>query len=294
MRVTQSAAAAEVAAAEAAATAAAALPLVPPPQRGSASGSSGSSEAAGGAAPGAEAQQPGRGILEKLAALKGLQHQKSSRPGSRTTQDLLRLSESGDLAPAAAAATAAPAPVAALLPQLQGSGGSLGRGPSRIQSLQSLSHHRSRLSVDGLPEQSSPGRAHLLLGRHPGPAAEAAPAAAAGGGDALASFELAALQKQQQQGFALGSSVDGLHHLRRTTATPSTTSEELGRGSAAGEAAGGMHQLGAAQLSSLSPDAGGFAIPSCPLGRVLQIQVRHAGGACGGGPCAGPAVHACL
>lgn len=244
-------------------------------------------EGEGSAEPAPEPQPSGRGILEKLAALEGLQ--RSSPPASSAAADPQQPCEAGeqgcvqDEQAPPAAATAAPS-AAAQQSQLSSSG----RGPSRIQSLLQQHHHRdrSRLSVDGNPEQqSSPGRAQQqqqLTHSNTFPASRFQQQVVEQQGqgedaepDALAAFEQAVQHAHET------ATVEGpggpAHQWRRSTYGSSASAPD-----ARAERAHGAAPVGDA-LSTLLEEPGisqgqealsGFTIPSCPAGRVLQIAIH--------------------
>lgn len=217
---------------------------------------------------------PARGILEKLAALKGLQ--KPSRSPSRSPEQLLPeageppppppAQHAGDGAASEAAGAAAPA-------ALQ-SAASWGRSNSRIHSLLQRQLHcgHSRLSVDGhAAEAGSPGRLAQAGVFDP-----RAPHQAESSADALASFEQAACRHARRASATdvLPSLEDGALQRRRATQTPSSGSgpgaSQLSEADAAPKTLGARH--------SSAGSGSGFVIPSCPSGRVLQLAIHSTWG----------------
>lgn len=225
----------------------AALPVGPPP---------GAAAAAAAAAPPAPQQSPSKagGLMGRLAAL---------RLG-RTSS----LGKAGSAAAAAAAAAPQPAPAAALdaaqtqpASQPTGSphGSSLGHSTS-APSLPGLAQqrHRSRLSVDGLPNgrQQGVGPAAAVAALHGGTAAGTGEQEA---GDALAAFE------HQHAGDEAPLALSASPTVMALGGWQQQAEQQAGRAKRTRSGSGGR-------------EAAEFAIPACPSGRLLELRISSTWG----------------
>ena len=226
----------------------AALPVRHPP------GAAAAPAAAG--APPAPQQSPSKtgGLMSRLAAL---------RLG-RTSS----LGKAGSAAAAAAAAVPQPSPAAALdasqtqhASQPTGSphGSSLGHSTS-APSLPGLAQqqHRSRLSVDGLPNgrQQGVGPAAAVAALHGGLAAGSGRREA---GDALAAFE------HQHAGDEAPPALSASPTVMALGGWQQQAEQQAGHASRTRSGSGGA-------------EAAAFAIPACPSGRVLELRISSTWG----------------